>query len=161
MKCQDIDYIAYLEGRASSEEENHLADCPACREELARFSLSMNRILPVYREGKRRDEEIERGLAEINLERLEPLPPVIAEKVKALREKRLISRLKRAVGENTENARIWIDSMMNPQMGPLPAIPKDILKTGVEKPERKPKKGKKITPAGWRHGKNGAGNATN
>lgn len=153
MKCQDIDYIAYMEGQASGGTEKHMADCRACREELGRFSLFMNRILPVYREGKRQEAEIEHQLAEMDLERMKPLPPGIAEKVRALREKRLVSRLKRAFGENTENTKIWIETILNPQMALLPAIPKDITKTGKDKP--KPKR-KKTVSAGRKSDKKGS-----
>lgn len=159
MKCQEIDYIAYMEGRASGETESHMAGCPACQEELGRFSVFMNRILPVYREGKCREEEIERGLAEMDLEKLKPLPPGIAKKVKALREKGLVSRLKKAIGENTENTRIWIESILNPQMAALPAIPKDITKTGKSKSQPKPKR-KKTVSAGRKPGKKGNGGNT-
>lgn len=152
MKCQEIDYIAYMEGRAAGETESHMAGCPACREELERFSLFMNGILPVYREGKRQEAEIERRLAEMDLEKLKPLPPGIAKKVKALRKKRLVSRLKRVIGENTQNTRIWIESILNPQMAALPAIPKDITKTGKDKPKRK-----KVVSTGRKPGKKGNG----
>lgn len=162
MKCQDIDYIACLEGRASGEMESHLAACPACREGLREFSLFMNRVLPVYREGKRREKEIERGLAEMDLDKLEPLPPGIAKRVKALRERRIVFRLKKVLDDKAEDTRMWIDSIMNPQMSPLPAIPKDIAKTGKSAPgaQTKLKRSKSATAVRKPPKKDSAGNVS-
>jgi hypothetical protein len=142
MKCDDIDPIACLEGQIPAGMEGHLAACPACREDLERFALFMNGALPAYCEGKRQEADLDRRLAEMDPAGMKPLPPEIARKVKALMENSIVSRLNRAFGQNREKAREWIESMLQPQVAPMPAIPKDLLRPEEKKQASKPAKPK-------------------
>lgn len=136
MKCEAIDFLEYLEGRPSKEKENHVAVCKACREDLERFSHFTQKVLPLYKEGKRQEKELERQLADLDPARLKPLPPRIAEKVKALRDKSLVSRLKKLVDGSRDDAKEWIEAVLHPQFEALPAIPKEITKAKQAKTKR-------------------------
>ncbi len=146
MKCIEIDFIKYTEGYTTVEMKNHVQKCPACREELARFSMFMNGIMPAYKEGKRLEDELDKQLAEIDLASMKPLPAHIAKKVKEMRNNSLVGRLKKIIGENRKGAQDLIESILNPRMDALPASPRDITKTKKAKPKQKkalPKKRKK------------------
>jgi hypothetical protein len=105
---------------------------------MANFSRFMNKVIPVYREGKRQEKELDRSLSEMDLASMRSLPAVIAERVKILREKSLVERLKKIIGDRQEDARELIEAILHPQMTALPASPKDITK--IKKGKRKTKK---------------------
>lgn len=138
MRCSAVNFIQYIEGSASEEMKKHIAECPSCQEDLKKYSRFMKKILPVYRAGKRQERELDRKLEAMDLDAMQPLPSAIAARVKALRERSLVGRLKKIIGDKQDSARELIDAILNPQMAALPASPKDIAKT--KKDKRKTKK---------------------
>jgi hypothetical protein len=137
MKCKGIDFIGYIDGHKSAEMQNHMSECPACREDLARLSIFMNKVIPAYKKGKSQEAELDCQLAAIDPASMKPLPLGIAEKVRAIKESSLIGRLKRIIGENREGVQELIESILHPQMDALPASPKDITQTKKAKPKQK------------------------
>ncbi len=137
MKCTEINFIQYIEGSASAEVKRHIADCPACQEHITNLSTFMNKVMPVYCEGKKQELELDRHLAAMNTESMRPLPSTIVAKVKDLRENTLVGRLKRIIGDKKGNAGALIENMLHPQMDATPAIPKDITRAKKTKSKRK------------------------
>jgi hypothetical protein len=151
MKCNEIDFIKVTEGQASEGMKNHVSECRTCREELDRFEMFIHDIMPIYREGKLRDEEIDRQLASLDRLSMKALPAEIAAKVRHLKENRLSERLKKIVSRKRENAEAWIEGILHHRMEALPASPKDITKTKKAKPKAKkrlPKKSAKKKSSG-------------
>ena len=143
MRCSAINFIQYIEGSASEEMKKHISECPSCQDDLKRYSQFMKNILPVYSTGKRQEMELDRKLEAMDPSSMKPLPSAIAERVKALRERSLVGRLKKIIGDKQESARELIDAILNPQMVALPASPKDITKARKDKRKKGPKKNSK------------------
>lgn len=137
MKCRDLDFVQCAEGHGSVEMEKHVAECPACREESARFSMFLNEVIPVYKKGKMLAEELDHELFAMDMAMMKHLPVEIIEKVRALKESSLTGQLKKIIGEGRENTQDLIESILHPKMEALHASPKDITKTKKAKPKQK------------------------
>jgi hypothetical protein len=135
-----MDFIRCGEDRASVEERAHLEECGKCRRELARYFHFLNVAVLSYARMKELDAELDRELGSMDLKKMVPLPQDIAEKVKALEEKNLASRLKKIVGRNQERAQKFIENLLTPRPHAAPASPKDITKTKAVKRKKKTSK---------------------
>lgn len=140
MRCSAINFIQFIEGSASEEMKKHISECPACREDMKKYSQFIKKILPVYSAGKRQERDLDRKLEAMDLSSMKPLPSAIAERVKTLRERSLVGRLKKIIGDKQDSARELIDAILNPQMVALPASPKDITKTKRGRRKKGPEK---------------------
>ena len=139
MKCEEIDFIRYIEGDASEETQSHVESCKRCKAELLRLSKFTDLITTHYTEGKKLEADLEKILQSIDISKMKRMPEEIAKKVAELRGKSLVSKLKKVFGKSREGLKGLIEGGLTSRPVPMPAIPKDITKT------RKRQKKKKIT----------------
>jgi hypothetical protein len=138
MKCNEIDFIEYIEGRASEKVEAHIKECGKCQEESVNFSRFVTLVTPMWAAGKVFEAELDRDLQSMDPRKMKYLPDNISKKVTELRERSIVGKLKRIIGKGKENAQGLIEGIMSPQAHAVPASPADLTKTG------KPK-GKKVS----------------
>jgi hypothetical protein len=129
MKCRDINLIDYVEGKASVETKMHIESCKECKHESVRLKRFVNVVAPVYAEGKRLNEELEKELQSMDLLKMKELPKEIAEKVAEIRERSIVTRVKKAVGKSKANMEELVENFLSPSMLAQPASPKDITKS--------------------------------
>ena len=129
MKCDEINIIAYIEGTADDETAAHIKACSRCRKLEANTICLLNKVIPQYAIGKKIQLELEKELATINAGKMKPLPLEINTLVKELHEQRLISRVRKVIGNAKKNAGELIENIFSPQFQPFPASPKDIARS--------------------------------
>jgi hypothetical protein len=145
MKCREINLIDYVEGKASVETKMHIESCKECKHESVRLKRFVNVVVPVYAEGKRLDEELDKELKSMDLRKMKGLPKEIAEKVAEIRERSIVTRVKKAVGRGKADMKELVENLLSPSMLAQPASPKDITKSKKTTEVIKKKTAKKIT----------------
>lgn len=138
MKCEEIDFIEYVEGGASEEAKAHVEACRKCRGESARFSKFVNVVLPLWSEGKRAEAELEKELQSMDLAGMKRLPDEIAGKVTELKEKDVVERLKKIVKKGKGDTREFIETILTPRLHGAPASPRDMTKTTKRSRKKNP-----------------------
>jgi len=137
MKCRDVDIIGYVDGKASKEIIAHVNGCKRCNEEAEELLKFTNLITSQYTEGKKLEEELEGRLQTIEILKMKRLPENIFKKIEDLREKSLLSRLKRVVGKRRKDIERLTEGLVTSSMKALPASPKDITKVKKIKKKKK------------------------
>lgn len=128
MKCKEIDIIEFIDGNASKEAQLHIARCTSCSRELEKMMKLANLISTQYVKGKKLERELDRRLQSIEISKMKELPDTIVKKISELREKSLMSKLKKVIGESKRDAKGIIEGFLTPRMHAVPASPKDITK---------------------------------
>lgn len=137
MKCEEIDFMSYMDGKGSKEAEVHVEGCRKCTTESEKLRKFMNFVVPQYALGKKMEKELDEALRSIEPSKMKELPDSLAKKVAELREKSLTAKLKKVIGSGRNKAKSFFDDIMTPQMNALPASPKDITKTKKNKKRKK------------------------
>lgn len=135
MKCKDVDLIATIDGIANIEMTSHIDGCQKCQKELKQLTSFLNIVSLHYSEGKEMEAEIDRELESMDFDKMKPLPDMIKNKIKDLKEKSLVSQVKKVIGRGKKNVEELVGNLLSPQMEAMPASPKDITK-----PKKKKKK---------------------
>ncbi|MBA4418273.1 MAG: hypothetical protein C0392_10245 [Syntrophus sp. (in: bacteria)] len=138
MKCNEINFIEYIEGRASEKTEAHIKECRKCQKESVKFSRFVNLITPMWAAGRALEAELDRDLQSMDPRKMKYLPDTISKKVTELRERSIVGKLKRVLGRGKENAQELIDGIMSPRAHAVPASPADLTKTGKPKGKKAP-----------------------
>ena len=137
MKCEEIDFLEYIEGRAPKEIIAHIAGCPRCHPEsdkLLQFSTGINTH---YVPGKKAERELEKKLRSIDSTKIKKMPSKIEKKIIELKERRLTSKLVNIFGKDEKTRNRLLKSVLTPQPFALAASPKDITKVKKQKTRRK------------------------
>lgn len=136
MKCNEIDMIEYVEGRASKEARLHVENCKRCGAESVKLMNLSHLLSNQYVEGKKLGAELDRKLGSIDIQKMKDLPEGILEKVREMKEKGLVSRLRKVAGKGKKGAEELVEGLLSPRMHALPASPKDITKTKKRKKKK-------------------------
>lgn len=129
MKCNKINFLDYIEGKATPSVLDHVRGCKNCQKESEKFEKFSRVISPFYFEGKRLEKDLEMRLQTLNLSRMEKLPTDLIAPIDALKKKSLISQVKKVIGEGKKNVEELVENFLSPQLEAMPASPKDITRT--------------------------------
>ena len=138
MKCEEINFLEYLEGHAPDETAAHIEGCPRCHLEsnnILEFSKVIRRH---YMPGKRAEKELENKLKSIDCTKIKKMPREIEKKIIELKEKRLTLKLVDIFGKDKKTRAKFIENILTPQQFAIAASPKDITK--AKKPKKRKKK---------------------
>ena len=127
MRCEEVNLLDYVEGVAHREVAAHIEACRRCRrqsERMMRFSVVASR----YSEGKKAEGELEGLLKAINGSTMERLPVKLQKKITELKEKSLVSKIKKVFAGTGDNERKFIEEMRSPRLQVTMASPKDITR---------------------------------
>ena len=139
MKCSQIDYLEVAEGKASKEILSHIQECKKCSRASEKYAQFFKLIAHHYLAGKTAEEELDRQLKSLDFSRLRNLPQNLAARVEEVRERGLVSKLKRALGGGGKARGAILKNFLSTRLHTMPAAPKDITKS-----KRSLKKGRKI-----------------
>lgn len=138
MKCEEINFLEYIEGDASEEIIAHIAGCPRCHPEsdkLLQFSTGIGKY---YVAGKKAERELENRLRSIDPTKIKKMPAKIEKKIIELKERALTTKLVNLFGTDEKMRKRLFKSLLTPQPFAIAAIPKDITKS--KKPRKRRKK---------------------
>lgn len=138
MKCEEIDFIGYIEGYASDATVAHIEGCPRCHLEADKFFQFSKGIRMHYLAGKKAEKELENRLKSIDSRKVKKTPEEIEKKIIELKEMGLSSKLVDIFGKDKKAGAEFIKSMLTPQQFAIAASPKDI--TEAKKPKKRKKK---------------------
>lgn len=139
MKCDDINMIEYVEGKPSREARLHVETCKRCGAKALKLMNLSHLISNQYAKGKKQEEELDRKLGSIEMAKMKNLPDGVLEKIREMRDKDLISKLKKVIGKGKNDAEGLVESLLSPRMHVMPASPKDITRTNKTRRKKKVK----------------------
>jgi hypothetical protein len=139
MKCSQIDYLEVAEGKASQEILSHIQECKKCSRASEKYAQFFKLIAQHYSAGKTAEEELDRQLGSLDFSRLRNLPQNLAARVEELRERSLVSRLRRVLGGGEKAGEGILNNFLSTRLRTMTAAPKDITKS-----KRSLKKGRGI-----------------
>jgi hypothetical protein len=138
MKCEELNLLDYIEGAAGPEAAAHIEGCKKCRRDyqsMMKFSI----IVSSYSEGKKAEEELEGLLKTIDASKRERLPGRLQKKIAELKEKSLLSKIKKVLAGTGQNEGKLLEKMRSPRLRITMASPKDITKSRKNTKRRKQK----------------------
>ena len=138
MKCEEINFLEYIEGNASEEIIAHIAGCPRCHPESDKLFQFSKGIRKYYIGGKRAERELEDRLQAIHPAKIKKMPAKIEKKIIELKERALTSKLVNLFGKDEKTRKKLFESILSPQSIAIAASPKDI--TQSKKPRKRRKK---------------------
>ena len=141
MKCEEIDLLEYIEGMSPRNVVAHIEICKKCQRESERLTKFSRLASTRYFEEKKVEQELESRLKSIDCSKMERLPVNLQKKVAEMKEERLASRIRKAIGKTIEREEQFVASLMRPRLQVMPASPKDITKAK----KRPTKKKKRVT----------------
>jgi hypothetical protein len=136
MKCEELNLLDYVEGAAGPEAAAHIEGCKKCRRDsqsMMKFSI----VLSSYSEGKKAEEELEGLLKTIDASKMERLPGRLQKKIAEVKEKSLLSKIKKVLAGTGQNGGKLLGKMRSPRLRVTMASPKDITKTRKMSKKRK------------------------
>ncbi|MBM4305229.1 MAG: hypothetical protein FJ123_00690 [Deltaproteobacteria bacterium] len=140
MKCEEIDLLEYIEGTPPHGVKAHIEICKKCRRESERL-IKFSRLASTrYSDGKKAEQELEDHLGLIDCSRMERLPYALQKKIAEIKERSLVSKIKKVIAKAGESEERLIEKLRSPRLQMMPASPKDITKS--KKSTRKKKKRK-------------------
>ena len=140
MKCDEIDFLEYIDGVPSDEARAHVQSCKRCQRESEKISRFSRLVSTYYSEGKKAKDELETRLRSIDCSRMKRLPDNIQKKVVEIKEKRLTSKIKKAFGKAVQSEERFVESLLRPRLQMMPASPKDITKDKKKSGKKKKSK---------------------
>ncbi len=137
MKCEEINFLEYIEGHASEKIIAHIAGCPRCHPESDKLLQFSKGIRKYYVTGKRAERELEERLQSIHPTKIKKMPAKIDKKIIELKERALTSKLVNLFGTDEKTRKRLFESLLSPQSIAIAASPKDITQSKKQKKRRK------------------------
>ncbi len=138
MKCEEINFLEYVEGDASNEMIAHIEGCPRCHPESDKLLQFSKGIKKYYVAGKKAETELENRLQSIHPTKIKKMPAKIEKKIIELKEKALTSKLVDLFGKDEKTRKRIFENILSPPRIAIAASPKDI--TQSKRPRKRRKK---------------------
>ncbi len=137
MKCEEIDFLEYIEGHASEEIIAHIAGCPRCHPESDKLLQFSKGIRKYYVAGKKAESELEDRLQSIHPTKIKKMPAKIEKKIIELKERALTAKLVNLFGTDEKTRKRLFESILSLQPIAIAASPKDITRSKEPRKRRK------------------------